>query len=483
VWWSWTPPRASKVTFADTSPFQSHRIEIFEGNQLAALQLVSSGQPFNADPTKAYQVRVSTDTEKVFTIAVALSRLPSNDAFERRASLPSVLGSFLSIVDFGPPGDYASRALWWAWQAPKSAAVRFEASPCLSASGVYVGTSPESLTAVAADSAGFLQFRAEAGRTYILKAETYNCSGAASLFLTELNSPSNDDYETRAQLPAGFSSFSSSAENATAQLGEPNGGKSLWWTWTAAANETVAITVSTSRGEVYIYKGDSLSTLTQVATKRRGLTASATYEFIAERGVSYSIQIVDAGFFNAQLRKAASRDLAIDSIRVPSVAGAPGIVRADVVIRNAGTAVLEQGVQVQVELRREGRPLALQFCGAGAGLQPGAAQTCTVSFSLQPQTSGRLLVSARVDSITDEQNTSNNSRTQEFSVCNLSSTEEDCDGDGVPNSIEAAEQLDAFVKDNDIFTKSRLFVMQMYRDFLQRQGDSDGISLCGERGV
>ena len=56
----------------------------------------------------------------------------------------------------------------------------------------------------------------------------------------------------------------------------------------------------------------------------------------------------------------------------------------------------------------------------------------------------------------------------------------DLDRDGIPNGVEVTESRDPYVKDNDIFAASapgpRLFAMQQYRDFLNREGDPAGIS-------
>jgi len=51
----------------------------------------------------------------------------------------------------------------------------------------------------------------------------------------------------------------------------------------------------------------------------------------------------------------------------------------------------------------------------------------------------------------------------------------DYDSDGIPNAVEANEARNPLVKDNDIFANTRLFAMQMYRDFLGREGDADGL--------
>jgi hypothetical protein len=51
----------------------------------------------------------------------------------------------------------------------------------------------------------------------------------------------------------------------------------------------------------------------------------------------------------------------------------------------------------------------------------------------------------------------------------------DADADGIPNGVEIAEGRNPLEKDNDVFGNARLFAMQMYRDFLDREGDAGGI--------
>ena len=52
----------------------------------------------------------------------------------------------------------------------------------------------------------------------------------------------------------------------------------------------------------------------------------------------------------------------------------------------------------------------------------------------------------------------------------------DTDGDGVPAGVEFQEGLNPLIRDNDVFNRDRLFVMQQYRDFLGREGDAGGIA-------
>jgi hypothetical protein len=52
----------------------------------------------------------------------------------------------------------------------------------------------------------------------------------------------------------------------------------------------------------------------------------------------------------------------------------------------------------------------------------------------------------------------------------------DADADGIPACVEPRVTRSAAAKDNDVFTQPMLFVMQQYRDFLNREADVDGLN-------
>jgi hypothetical protein len=58
---------------------------------------------------------------------------------------------------------------------------------------------------------------------------------------------------------------------------------------------------------------------------------------------------------------------------------------------------------------------------------------------------------------------------------------EDTESDGIPYCVELREGRDPLVRDNDIFANARLFAMQQYRDFLNREGDAGGITFWTDR--
>lgn len=55
----------------------------------------------------------------------------------------------------------------------------------------------------------------------------------------------------------------------------------------------------------------------------------------------------------------------------------------------------------------------------------------------------------------------------------------DGDTDGIPDCLEAREARNPLAKDNDVFGVARLFAMQQFRDFLQREGDPQGVFYWG----
>lgn len=51
----------------------------------------------------------------------------------------------------------------------------------------------------------------------------------------------------------------------------------------------------------------------------------------------------------------------------------------------------------------------------------------------------------------------------------------DADNDQFPDALEAANGLTVGSRDNNVFLSDKLFVMQLYRDILYREGDSGGV--------
>ncbi len=107
--------------------------------------------------------------------------------------------------------------------------------------------------------------------------------------------------------------------------------------------------------------------------------------------------------------------------------------------------------------------------------------TCTVTGSIVT------LVSAGTCTIRASQSGSVNFAAalnveQSFAItalCDITDNALDCDADGIPNGVERQQGTNPAVRDNNVFSDTdasrRLFVMQLYRDLLDREADDAGL--------
>jgi hypothetical protein len=114
----------------------------------------------------------------------------------------------------------------------------------------------------------------------------------------------------------------------------------------------------------------------------------------------------------------------------------------------------------------------------GNTIGTGAFASGVARANFTPLVAGRYRVFARFAG--DATRSALQSATLEFDVTPVFSSASDADGDGVNDALEETLGINPFVRDNDVFADSdlgrRLFVMQIYRDFLGREGDASGIN-------
>jgi hypothetical protein len=111
--------------------------------------------------------------------------------------------------------------------------------------------------------------------------------------------PPNDTFANRIAINGSGGTATGSNTNATKQTGEPNhadntGGKSVWWTWTAASNGTATVdTIGSSFDTLLaIYTGNSVNNLTLVAADDDGGgSLSSKTNFNAVAGTAYQIAV------------------------------------------------------------------------------------------------------------------------------------------------------------------------------------------------
>jgi outer membrane protein assembly factor BamB len=245
---------------------------------------------------------------------------PFNDDFETRGRLVGTSVATRSnnagaTAQTGEPafaGVAPSGTLWWEWTAPTTSTVDLDTSGSSydTVLAVATGTTLAALTTVSAndDDGGLptshVSFTAQAGTTYQISVS--GKAGATGFTKVNLSVvPPNDNF-AHAQVLTGPSALVT-ANNAGAgrESAEPrilghDGGRSLWYKWTAPTTQTFHVAVDSADLDplAAVYTGSSLGGLTLVAASDNAYTeanpdstvtteTSAVCTFAATAGTTY----------------------------------------------------------------------------------------------------------------------------------------------------------------------------------------------------
>ena len=343
VWYSWTPADSGPVSISICA---SGRLDtllaVYTGVTVNALApVVSREVPSDAEcGSSDSDVELQATAGTTYRIAVdgkggeegdfrlTLEGPPANDdlldAEVLGSSLPaSTSGSTLAATkETGEPnhaGNGGGHSVWFSWTASSSGLVHL--STCFSSFdtllAVYTGSAVNALTPVVGnDEADGLpcqpghseaQFVATAGTTYKIAVDGKD--GARGSFdLTLTPPPANDDFGSPvsigSELPV--TKFSSN-DRASKQVGEPDhagdpGGRSVWYSWTAADSGPVKISTCAFWVDTLlaVYTGSSVGSLTPVASNDDGRSprcsdANSEVRFTTTAGTAYRIAVDGAG--------------------------------------------------------------------------------------------------------------------------------------------------------------------------------------------
>jgi hypothetical protein len=178
-----------------------------------------------------------------------------------------------------PAGEGTSgvvNSVWWKWTATADTTVEVNTfdSNFDTLLAVYTGDTVGGLTLVAANDDAFdaqsqVRFQAQAGTTYHIAVDGYEDS-TGDVVLRLGARPANDDFANATVVAGGTVTGGNLA--ATGETGEPDAGthgemNTVWWSWTAAASETVEISTIGSDFDTIlaIYTGDAVGGLTLIA--------------------------------------------------------------------------------------------------------------------------------------------------------------------------------------------------------------------------
>ena len=265
--------------------------------------------------TYAYRAYAVDDDGLIGTSTQRQVRVPPlNDYFTNRFIIPentaSVTGTMSGVTrDTNEPRQLAGapRVAWWSWNALTNGRVYLAIT---NASGsravsVYYGVDVSALTLVATSSGGSrATFEVESGVQYQIAAETFGEGEVIISFITPAFA-ANDHFTNATMIVGTNAVIHASNVEATAEPGEPkhggwDPGRSLWWTWTAPTNGTVALRTagSTFDTTLGVYTGNSVSNLALVVSNRTAsFSGNSVVTFTANAGTTYRIAV--DGYFGA----------------------------------------------------------------------------------------------------------------------------------------------------------------------------------------
>jgi hypothetical protein len=242
---------------------------------------------------------------------------PSNDNLANAISVSGVSVNSIGINDFatkqiGEPnhaGSAGGKSIWWTWTAPNTGLTTISTfgSNFDTLLAIYIGSAVNALSEVASNNNSFgsayseVTFVATAGVTYAIAVDgDFGSSGTVALNIAgAAPAPANDSFVNAIVLTGTAPFTSGTNEGATKEPGEPrhggaNGGKSVWWRWTAPVTTTITITTDGSDFDTVlgVYTGNAVSALNLIAgDDDSGIGLDSKVMFNAVAGTTYSIAV------------------------------------------------------------------------------------------------------------------------------------------------------------------------------------------------
>jgi len=261
----------------------------------------------------------------LFALAGAASLLPAwsaplNDDFTSAIILTGidvdVTGSNAGATSqAGEPfhaGALGGASVWWSWTSPSNAVIEVSTSGSSldTLLAVYQGEGIGDLHAVASNDdepgggttvTSLLRFTAHPGVSYHIAVDGFQGdTGNIKLSLELLPPPANDAFASAIPLAGNHVTTSGDNTVATAEPGEPEhafqeGGRSVWWTWSAPAFGGYEISTEGSSFNTLlaVYEGADLTSLVLVAGDNdiSGTNLASRVRFTAETNVLYRIVV------------------------------------------------------------------------------------------------------------------------------------------------------------------------------------------------
>jgi hypothetical protein len=291
VWWKWTAPQSGYFSVDTHGSTFNTLLAVYTGSGVGSLTMIAnndddksannaSGLVFQAQSGTIYYIAV--DGYGGLSGSIVLNwgaATPSSLQITGASSLNENSGAQYSCTAFygdGSSVDVSNKATW----SENSSYATISSIGYLTASAV---SSNQSVT---------------------ITAEYQGDSKTYPITIVDVPSLPNNNFSGATTITGVSGQTNGSNTIATKETGEPNhagdpGGKSVWWKWTASATVDVFIDTHGSDFDTVlaVYKGSSLTALTEVASNDNysGGTITSSLMFPAQSGVTYYIAVDGAG--------------------------------------------------------------------------------------------------------------------------------------------------------------------------------------------
>ena len=332
LWYAWTAPEDGFFRFGvlrETSLWERLvRVDVFRGEQIAALERLGSGAwsaSFSAEAGQSYRIRMSArDAGAPLSLRWNKGNRPDNDDFAAAASLNGATGIFEGD-NWGAtlePGEWLgskAASAWHRWTAPSDGVWSFFVSERELA--VFTGQTVSDLRLVSGKPMSRQRFPVQSGEQYHIAVVTYDAFAEGRPYTLEWARdgapfPDNPNDAFANATDVGNSDRGSidiySDAAATVEPGEPpeTGVRTRWWSWTAPSSGRFTWRLTntlTFEFKVAIFAGASLDGLRLVGAPEREGTLRE-FSFAAQADERYwigtGLQARDSGAFSDPIASA-----------------------------------------------------------------------------------------------------------------------------------------------------------------------------------
>ena len=259
VWYRWTAPSGGLAAFSidELQGFNSHRLDVYRGDEIAALERVAAGAAevqFLAEAGVDYRIRLShVGSGLEVTLRWRPGERPAHDNLADAVAVDGETGEYQSsnagaTLEAGEWVEGTVATTWHRWTAPADGWWVFERAG-RSNVAVFEGDGFDNLRLVSGfePRRSYARFPAAAGREYRIMVggtDAFNAVGAYKLTWRPADSPwdqGSDNDEVGAAQPLSNEAAAQHqlliSPSMTVSPGEPleTGVMTGWWTWTAPA--------------------------------------------------------------------------------------------------------------------------------------------------------------------------------------------------------------------------------------------------------